>query len=626
MDPPFSTKPDLVYALIKEVFLQGLDVAGIRLVYSPTLSAAYGLGGNFNLNSNSQVNGSASLLCNSTATKPTLALAIRGPNAISRMAEAVGPTDITVAKSLEPGCLNARFGVEGGREGGGDSRERSVISSIHSQYWSGLELARWFSGRACLRTGSILGVSDPTTKSERRKRQRVRFSESEDGEVETPTLTPLSLTFPPLVSNRSVLKSLPYSKMVFVASPLIPPTCYAALLLSLTNQGLDILGVKRLRLNSKRAMALSIPSSSIPFFTPSSSTPPSPAVGYADSPPSLLSIAEHTLSSTSNSTYPPLPSLLIAVGRENAITHISAVQQRTLKDLHDYLSTSGCHSAHSAHSALLPYLSDTPSGLIYVTSYTDEVLKAIGNFAFTPSTANGYKLSATLLAQKGVREEVAFVGITGVCDSQLEKAASILSSLMGVPSACPFSSFTRGFKERDVSCAMEEDGLGSLELMGLKVVPEVSRYQAKQLCPLSSSHPSYQEGVDQISSRPALLLVLRGLNSNDRAQKLTERPGGMRTLLSPGLRSCEVISSHSLEHAFHLTSVFFIDKELFSHPDSWALAGFTPPCWLGDCAVLSRLQSEPEPLLSVCTVDADQPRCVCMWVCVCVCVCVCVYR
>ena len=154
----------------------------------------------------------------------------------------------------------------------------------------------------------------------------------------------------------------------------------------------------------------------------------------------------------------------------------------------------------------------------------------------------------------------------------------------------------------------EQDEDGALELLGLKIVPELSRYQAKQLCPLPTTSNLYQDAMDKITTRPALLIVLRGLNSNRRVQTLLEDSNIIRPQLTPGLKSCEVILSRTLEEAFHLTSVFFIDKELFAYADSWALCGYTPPGWLGDCAVLSRLQNEPEPLVSVCLIDAERPR------------------
>ena len=550
---PYCTDTNLIYTTVMEVFKHGLDLAGIRVVYpSPA----------------------------SDSIVPILALAVRGSQAISKMADVIGPEDISLARTVEPNSINARFSTQGS----------IAVSVVHSQYWSSLELARWFGGRACVKTGAVLGVSDPTTKQEKRKRQRVRFSESEDGDtVVTPTLTPsdINLSFPPLISNRPALVSMPYSKLVIVASPLVSPSCYYALLRSLADQGLHIHGIKRLRLNSKRAQALNIPQSSIPQFTPSSSNPPSPSVFPGSM---LLTATDQPLNSPS--TFPPLPSLLIAVGQENASSHKLAISRRIFLDLKEYFQTTNA-------------LSHAPDSLLHIANYSDDVLKAVGSFTFTPSTANGYKLAPSLLNSNGIQEELSVVAITAMCVDQLERAIGAISCLLGL-------SKNRSSNEKHGKNIMEEnckpDDNKVLELLGLKIVPELSRYQAKQLCPLPTTSNLYQDAMDKITTRPALLVVLRGLNSNKRVQKLLEDKNILRAQLTPGLKSCEVILSQTLEEAFHLTSVFFIDKELFAFADSWALCGYTPPGWLGDCAVLSRLQNEPEPLVSVCLIDAERPR------------------
>ena len=574
---PYCTNTDLLYTIVMEVLKHGLDLAGIRVVY-PTPASDLEKSGHFDP---SLPDGNFLI-----GVAPTLALAVRGPQAISKMADAVGPEDISLARTVEPNSINARFSTQG-----------VAVSIVHSQYWSSLELARWFGGRACVKTGAVLGVSDPTTKQEKRKRQRVRFSESEDGDtVVTPTLTPsdINLSFPPLVSNRPALVCMPYSKLVVVVSPLVPPSCYAALLRSLADQGLHIHGIKRLRLNSKRAQALNIPLSCIPQFTPASSNPPSPSIFPGAM---LLTVTDQPLNSPS---FPPLPSLLIAVGQENASSHKLAVSRQMFLDLNQFIQS----DKHS--NTLISSL--TQDSLLHVANYSDDVLKAVGSFTFTPSTVNGYKLAPSLLNGCGIQEELSVVAITAMCVDQLERAVGAVRCLMGMGLLALNRSSNENDGRKIIEENREQDEDGALELLGLKIVPELSRYQAKQLCPLPTTSNLYQDAMDKITTRPALLIVLRGLNSNRRVQTLLEDSNIIRPQLTPGLKSCEVILSRTLEEAFHLTSVFFIDKELFAYADSWALCGYTPPGWLGDCAVLSRLQNEPEPLVSVCLIDAERPR------------------
>ena len=175
------------------------------------------------------------------------------------------------------------------------------MRTVHSQYWAAMELAKWFGGRACLKSCTIIGVSDAITKSERRKRQRVRFSESESEDVPTPL--PDDIAYPPLISNRPALLVYSYSKIILIASPShINPQCYAAMFRSVNQAGFDLLGIKRLRLNSKHAMSLNIPPSLLSHFIPTS-TPVSPEFNSKLSP--------LTISDSMQSNFPPLPSLLL---------------------------------------------------------------------------------------------------------------------------------------------------------------------------------------------------------------------------------------------------------------------------------------------------------------------------
>lgn len=83
---------------------------------------------------------------------PTLALALCGPDAIYRWADAVGPDDSSLAKLTDPTSLSALFGP-------------GLVQAIKSPYQYQGVLAKWFGGRACLRSGTVFGMSDPHTKS-----------------------------------------------------------------------------------------------------------------------------------------------------------------------------------------------------------------------------------------------------------------------------------------------------------------------------------------------------------------------------------------------------------------------------------------------------------------------------
>ena len=553
---PHLHNTKLILSLLHEASKLGLDIAGVRLVYQ------------LNSHSNSNLKG-ANVQTESTL-ESILAIAFRGPNAISNITDVVGPEDHSLAVVTDPNSLSAKYGCESTTTG-------PLVSCVHNQYWAGMELAKWFGGRACLETGSILGVSDAVTKSERKKRQKVRFSESES---EDNLPLPDDIAFPPLISNRPTLMVYPYSKVILVASPLITPPCYTTVLNSVSQTGFDLLGIKRLRLNSKRALSLNISPSLVSHFTPSSA-PLSPLCVTKSSP--LLS------SEAPIPTFPPLPSLLLILGRENACMHLSALVDRICSDLR-VLSNNNPEIIDTS-------IVSTPGALLHSMDFMEDSMKVIGNFTFTPSNVNGAKPSPVLLEEDMYKEEISFVAIPG--QHSLNKALNALDIVMSIdtqPSIDPL---------RSNSSTKERGDLGLFELLGFKLVSSLSRFQAKQLCPYTHGSPGFQEVIDYLSGKPALLLVLRGINSSQRVLKLVKGSYKRSTQenIPPSLKSNDVICSDDLSKAFYLTSLFFIDKELFSHPKHWACAAHVPPTWLNDCAVLSSLAADPEPLLSVLTIS-----------------------
>ena len=539
----------LIFSLLSEASKLGLDIAGLRLVYQ------------LNDHSNSNLKG-ASVQTESTL-ESILAIAFRGPNAISNITDVVGPEDHSLAVVTDPNSLSAKYG-----------HESPLMSCVHNQYWAGMELAKWFGGRACLETGSILGVSDAVTKSERKKRQRVRFSESES---EDNLPLPDDIAFPPLISNRPALMVYPYTKVILVASPLVNPLCYTTLLNSVSQTGFDLLGVKRLRLNTKRALSLNISPSFVSHFTPSSA-PLTPLYAIKTSP--LLS-SERPIP-----TFPPLPSLLLILGRENACIHLSALVNRICSDLQNL--------SYKSPEILDTSILSTPGALLHGMDFMEDSMKIIGNFTFTPSNVNGAKPSPVLLEEDMYKVDISFVAVPG--QHSLNKALNVLDIIMGIdrqPSVDPL---------RSNSSTKERGDLGLFELLGFKLVSSLSRFQAKQLCPYTHGSPGFQEAIDYLSGKPALLLVFRGINSSQRILKLVKGSYKHSTQENT-LKSNDVICSNDLSKAFYLTSLFFIDKELFSHPKHWACAAHVPPTWLNDCAVLSSLAADPEPLLSVLTIN-----------------------
>lgn len=550
----------LIFSIFHSILLSGLDIAGLRLAFGEA-------GSSIDMSSG-----------DSTPHKLTLAVAIRGPDATYRWLEIVGPEDSTLAKVTDPQSLSALFGIPG----------KEILHCVHTPYRASAALAKWFGGRGCLKTGSVLGVSDARTKSERRKRQRVRFSESES-EDSLPSPLP-DVTFPPLISNRALLIAPYYSKIFLVVSPHIPPSCYSTVLASCSQLGFDIFGVKQIRLNSKRAVALNISPSFSAHFTPSS-TPPSPAVTDFVAHPLLTEHTQYT---------PPPPSVLLILGRENAAVHSVALTIAILADLSSLLEESRLD---------IPVSLNTPDTIVHTTEFAEEVLKIVGDFSSTsmftssqPQLAEGRDTGGPL------QEELCFIAVTH--SNSLPKAVQVLSNVFQVHHIHNLGdSALLASKSNDGSGSDNDERvqLGGFELLGLKFLPQLSRFHAKQLCPFSPEDPLYQLSVQSLSETPVLMFVFRGISSNRRLRNILPQISTSifhtSTSSEPKL---QVIMSPSFREAFSLTSMFFTDKELFSDQKNWALASYVPPAWLHDCSVLQSLQSAPKLLYSVLTVLSSQ--------------------
>lgn len=525
MTTPHVYNPALVFNMLYLAMSDGLDMAGLRVVYG------------------------------TDNTGPTLAMACRGPNAIQKIMNIVGPDDHSLARVTDPASLSAIFGSAG--------QSGPVAAYVHNYYWSGMELAKWFGGRACLETGTILGVTDTTTKLERRKRQRVRFSESESEDNLPP---PDDIAYPPLIYNRSGLVAYCYSKVILVSSPRVSPACYSCILSTCSRSGFDILGIKRLRLNSKRAVSLNVLPSDLFNYTPSS-TPTSPA----------LSLPVVSLTEAFPMCFPPLPSLLLILGRENAPCHLNALVRDVFLELKDLVK-------------LRPNIMDTsllemPSALLHTTVYNDGHLKTIGSFTFAPTSSNGLKTPPTCSVTEKILEEIAFVAIIG--HQSIDTVIDLLNTLFST--------------EQNIGSTE----LGGFELLGIKLLPELSRFQAKQLCADEVGTSGYHENLDYMTGKPSLLLVFRGLNVNERiAQVIQKSAKASNAHLPHVMKSSSIICSSDLSQAFALTSTFFIDKELFVDSYQWTLASYVPSTWIRDCSILSSFNTEREALLSVFTVSS----------------------
>lgn len=559
----------LIYTVLIRAFSIGLDLAGVRLLFEEWKNSLL-----------SSEPPDPQTHCGEM--RPVLALALRGPDAVYGWMDVLGPDDSALARLTDPTSISAVFGS-------------NLVSAVRNPYQSAVSLAKWFGGRACLKTGTVFGMSDARTKSERRKRQRVRFSESEseDGMMISSPLLP-EVLLPPIISNLPHLVAQAYSKSLLVVAPTIPPSCYASMLASCSELGFDIFGAKRIRLNSKRANALRISAEFVAHFTPSS-TPPSPLILDSSKQPPLLGGVP-----TSMQAPPPLPSIIVIIGRENAALHCATLKKLIVRNIQQLAEK----SKHIKTGTSL--LSDSPNTITHLIPYSEDRLKLLGSFA-SPMPPGSSEIGH-IEDDKDctVQEEVSFVTVPGVkslpiCVNLLERIFSITQvASNGAASGLDITERVGG--RRGQSLPQTESNLNKaceeFELVGLKIVPQLSRFHAKKLCPIPMGDPLYSQAVQLLSDKPATLLVFRGISVNKRVVERVEptRSAGHAVDLEKRL---QFVVSRDLPEAVHFTSLFFSGKDLFSDSSSQILTTYLPDSWIHQSDILQGYLHPREKLLSI---------------------------
>lgn len=135
------------FQVVQEAFLclvsHGLDVCGLRLLFpvdsttEPKNSKATTVTANFQEQKPDQ------------GVTPLLAVAVRGPNARTRLVTIVGPVDYTLACRTDPSSLTAKFG---------NMRDGLPIFYPRNEDRANSELVRWFGGRVPESGSMAVGV------------------------------------------------------------------------------------------------------------------------------------------------------------------------------------------------------------------------------------------------------------------------------------------------------------------------------------------------------------------------------------------------------------------------------------------------------------------------------------
>lgn len=552
--------PTLILSMFQQVLLNGLNIAGMRTVYGRQDSSLSHITTSW-------------LDISSSDPSMTLAMALRGPNAIFNWMDVVGPPDDTLAKVINPLSLTAKFGS-------------NRIHTLRTPFQSTAALAEWFGGRACLKTSTIFGMTDPYTKSERKKRQRVRFSETQSESEDSVSSPLIDLGFLPLISNRPRLTIPAYTKSLLVVSPNIPPSCYGSVLASCNKLGFDIFGAKRIRLNTKRAAALEIQDEFLAHFAPFS-TPPSPSLLFESSSNPLMSGVKQVL--------PPLPSVIFIVGRENSRIHCTTLQHLIVTNLRTLVE-------NNSHVEININCLDSPFSLAHLVPYTEEKLKLLGSFSAPISQANLPPVESSDNQGFGsdkFSEELCFMAVPGPKSVLL--GVNLLDRIFRVIPVPEIDSQlklqgalnTQSAQHEQVTCDN-----GNPELVGLKIIPQLSRFHSKKLCPLVSNDPFYSQAVQLLTDKPAMLIIFRGVSCHKMIQNRIKNLQSSTHMVCLEQRLQYVVSQSPSEGVF-LSCLFFSGKDLYSDPHSWLLPPYLPYPWVHESDILQGFLTPQENLFSV---------------------------
>ena len=232
------TDPRSMMGVFNRVLQEGLELAGVRLVYpTPELIGIPKA-------DNSEAQSELELL---NKIGPVLAVCLRGTLARSIWLDAVGPSDPVLARRTDPNSLCALYG--------GDSRDECLLFCPRNATRVQQELTRWFGGR--VPPGNVIDVGAPYTRKETlrsgspkgRKSKKVSFSDTQDKDGSS--VNPQHVHRP-----LATLTATTKSEIFLVLSPLVPPKCFGLIMATCQRRGYYVRGIKRCRLSTKRAVSL----------------------------------------------------------------------------------------------------------------------------------------------------------------------------------------------------------------------------------------------------------------------------------------------------------------------------------------------------------------------------------
>ncbi|XP_077069551.1 dynein axonemal assembly factor 8 [Siphateles boraxobius] len=343
-----------------------------------------------------------------------------------------------------------------------------------------------------------------------------------------------------LTSSPATLCATVKADIFLIVSPVVGPCCYSYILSACAKTGYSLLGLQRAQISRKQAQYLGLTTKQVAAF--------------CHAPTVLLDGEQVELSSNC---------LVLLMRRESAVRHCSRLPIGCMNEL----------AAQGLIGSIRARFTDVvdPHICFHTVPYSKKHHNVLGGLMWTVPKSSHMVLSKhTYPSWPGV-EQVVILTLTG---------QNIMKNEMG---------FLHKVLRGDAA------GLDGFELLALKWVSKLSKWQAQELSPFEIGDREWQSSVHSLTSTPALVLALRRVRAFITLRKLLPQnyPGNLHVLMSP-----------TPETAFRQTCLFFSEAELVPDHSSRPSLKFLPlhhidTPGLRSQSLYSYMTVGPEPLLTL---------------------------
>ncbi|XP_039245492.1 uncharacterized protein C16orf71 homolog isoform X1 [Pipra filicauda] len=444
---------------------------------------------------------------------PVLALCVRGPRARGTLQDIMGPSDPWLARVTDCGSINAMYS---------ESQEEPLMSLPCLDSHVHRELCLWFGGRAAgilHLPSSSQGPSSAGTEADEEK---------------------IDLQSMMLPRHPAMLVSTTKGDIILLVSPVVSPRAYGKVMSVCARRGFVLQGLRQLQLSPQQGLVLSMTTRQIDVFCPgkSSSSPDSPARGELPAEP-----RGHCL--------------VLLLRKENASHHIPAL----MKGLMDELAKPGLGSGQSSPPVTAGL---DVSVCFHVAPYAETSLQALGgNLSAVPEPHNiplDFFCHRTYAADPGM-EQVVTLTVVGM--ETMKSAGELLHQIL-----------FPGLNNQSRSA--EEPGSG-FELLGLKWLPHLTRWQAREITPFEAGDTEWQRSLDTLMSNPVLLCVFRGIDAYETLAGVLEGLTQCREKLTTSGSLPQAVMALTPEVTFRQTILFFTEDDFVTDAEHRPAMKYLPP-------------------------------------------------